>query len=167
MSNIIQPPVMESSAPPHPNVAPLPGSTHRRRSSRRWIWITVGIVALLCILGGTLLAVGVGFVVNNFGQSHATDMYYSAIKAQDYATAYASLGSDVKTRLSQEAFTQTAQQNDVAEGRVSRFGFLNVPTGDPANVTLTVTRANGASYTVHLELRQEAGAWKITAFDRI
>jgi hypothetical protein len=167
MSNIIQPPVMESSAPLHPNGAPFPGSPHRRRSSRRWVWIIVGIVALLCILGGTLLAVGVGFVVNNFGQSHATDMYYSAIKTQDYATAYASLGSDVKARLSQEAFTQTAQQNDRAEGRVSRFGFLNVPTGDPANVTLTVTRANGTSYTVHLELRQEAGAWKITAFDRI
>jgi len=176
MSYIMKPPAPESSAPPYPNYAPFPGYSQPPRKSRRWVWIVLGIVALLCILGGTLLALGVGFVVNNYGQTHATDMYYTAIKTRDYATAYAYLGSNVKAGLSQEAFTQKAQQQDAANGKVSRFGFLNIPTGDPAYVTLTVTRTNGTSYTggtnettydVHLELRQEGGAWKITAFDRI
>jgi hypothetical protein len=45
--------------------------------------------------------------------------------------------------------------------------MTNIPTGDPAYVTLTVTRTNGTTYDVHLELRQEEGAWKITTFDRI
>jgi hypothetical protein len=165
MSNIMKPP--EASAPPNPQSGSFPGSTQQRRSSRRWVWVVLGIVALLCILGGTLLALGVGFVVNNYGQSHVTDRYYSAIKTQDYATAYAFLGANVKAGLSQEAFTHTAQQQDATAGRVNRFGFLNVPTGDPATVSLTVTRTTGASYTVHLEVRHEGGVWNITAFDRI
>ena len=167
MSNIIKPPIPESSASPNPKYGLFPGSTRHPGKSRRWVWIVLGIVALLCIIGGTLLAFGVGFVVNNYGQSHATDMYYSAIKTQDYATAYTYLGANVKATLSQEAFTQTTQRQDATAGHVNRFGFLNVPTGDPATVTLTVTRTNGASYTVNLELRQEGGTWKITAFDRI
>ena len=163
MANIMKPPAPEASAPPNPQYAPFPGSTQQQRSSRRWVWMVLGIVALLCILGGTLLALGVGFVVNNYGQSHVTDRYYSAIKTQ----AYTFLGANVKAGLSQEAFTHTAQQQDATAGRVKRFGFLNVPTGDPATVSLTVTRTNGASYTVHLVLRQEGGVWNITAFDRI
>ena len=167
MSNIMKPPLPESIAPPYPSSAPFPGSSQQPRKSRRWVWIVVGIVVLPCIFGTALLALGVGFIANNYGQTHATDMYYTTIKTQDYATAYAYLGADVKAGLSQAAFTQRAEQNDATEGRVSRFGFLNVPTGDPANITLTVTRTNGTSYTVHLELRQEGGVWKITAFDRI
>jgi len=34
-------------------------------------------------------------------------------------------------------------------------------------LTLTVTRADGTTYTVNLEMQQEGGAWKVTAFDRI
>ncbi len=143
MSNIIQPPAPEYRTPLYPNDAPFPGSNQQPRKSRLWLWILLGIVALICILGGTLFALGVSFVANNYGQTHTTDMYYTAIKTQDYARAYSYLGSNVKAGLSQEAFTQAAQQRDVTDGKVSRFGFLNVPTGDPANVTLTVTRTNG------------------------
>ena len=168
MSSIMKPPAPESGAPP-PYDAPFPGDTQPRRKSHRWVWITVGIVALLCILGGTLLALGAGWAVTTYYNSplRASDMYYSAIKTQDYGTAYTYLGSGLQTEYSQQTFTQAAQQQDAALGRVSRFGMTNIPTGDPAYVTLTVTRANGTTYDVHLELRQEGGAWKITAFDRI
>jgi hypothetical protein len=132
------------------------------------VWIVLGIIVLMTILGGALLALGVGFAVNTYGGSTiTTDQYYTAIKNQDYARAYTYLGSHLQTVFSQEAFTQAAQQRDAAAGKVSRFAFENVPTGDPATVTLTVTRTNGTSYMVHLEVRQEAGAWKISAFDRI
>ena len=169
MSYIMKPAAPESSAPPSPYYAPFPGYTQPRRSSRRWVWMTVGIVALVCILGGTLLALGVGWAVKTYSNSslRASDMYYSAIKAQDYDTAYTYLGSRLQTVYSQQTFTQAAQQQDEALGRVSSFGMVNIPTGDPANVALTVTRTNGTSYDVHLELRQEGGVWKITAFDRI
>jgi hypothetical protein len=169
MSYNMRPPLPESSAPPYPNAAPFPGYTQPPRKSYRWVWITLGIVALLSILGCALLGLGAGWAVTTYYNSslRASDMYYSAIKTQDYGTAYTYLGSRLQTVYSQQTFTQAAQQQDAAYGKVSRFGMVNIPTGDPANITLTVTRANGTSYTVHLELRQEGGAWKVTAFDRI
>lgn len=160
MSSIMKPPAPESGAPP-PYDAPFPGDTQPRRKSHRWVWISVGIVALLCILGGTLLA----FYSNS--PLRASDMYYSAIKTQDYSTAYTYLGSGLQTEYSQQTFTKAALQQDAVAGKVSSFGMTNIPMGDPAYVTLTVTRANGTTYDVHLELRQEGGAWKVTAFDHI
>ena len=158
MSSIMQPPP-EYHAPPNPNYAPVPGASQQPRKSYRWVWITLGILALVCIIGGTLFIWGIGSAINTFGgPTIASDQYYNAIRDQDYARAYAFLGDDTKAGLSQEAFTQQAQQQDVAYGRVREFSYANVPTGNPANATLTVTRMNGTSYTVHLQMRQEGGS---------
>lgn len=161
-----QPP--EYSAPPVGGYAPPPGYSQPPRKSYRWVWIVLGTLALLCVLGTALLALGVGFAVKTVGgPTIASDQYYTALRNQDYATAYSYLDSHLKTVFSQEAFTQMAQQRDADDGRVSHYAYTNVPTGDPATVNLTVTRANGTTYTVNLEMRQEGGAWKVTAFDRI
>lgn len=167
MSNIIKPPSPYSAAPV-PDYARVPRYSRQPRKSSRWVWMTLGILVLLGILGGAILALALGIAAKTVGgPTIATDQYYTAIKNQDYARAYTYLGSRLQTVFSQEAFTQAAQQRDAAAGKVSRFAFENVPTGDPAAVTLTVTRMDGSSYTVDLEVRQEGGTWKITAFDRI
>lgn len=167
MPNIINPP-SESHAPLMQEAERVPGSSPKGRASSRWVWVALAVLALLCILGVGLLALGVGFTVKTVaGPSVAADQYYSAIKKQDYATAYSYLGSRLKTVYSQQAFTRSAQHNDAASGQVTNFSFSGVPTGDPAAVDVTVTRMNGNSYTVHLELRQEGGTWKITSLDRI
>jgi cytoskeletal protein RodZ len=169
MSNSMKPPPLEYQAPSYPYYAPSPGSTQPPRKSHGWVWITVGIVALVSIVGCALLAWGASWAFTTYYNSslRASDMYYSAIKTQDYSTAYSYLGSHLQTEYSQQSFIQAAEQQDTALGTVSSFGMTNIPTGEPANVTLTVTRANGSTYTVHLELRQEGGAWKVTTFDRI
>jgi len=168
MPTIITPPLPESSAPPAPGYAQPPGFSQQPRKSNRWVWIVLGTLALLCLLGTMLLAFGLGVaVVTVGGPTIASDQYYTAIRTQDYARAYTYLGSHVKAEFSQETFTQAAQQQDAAEGRVMRYAYTNVPIGDPATVHLTVTRAQGTSYTVNLEMRWEAGMWKVTAFDRI
>ncbi len=167
MSNIMKPPP-EYHTPPIPAYTPVPSDNQQPRKSYRWIWMILGTLALLGILGGVFLALAIGFAIETIGgPTMATDQYYTAIKNQDYATAYTYLGSHLKTVYSQEAFTQAAQQRDTVSGKVSSFAFSDVPTGVPSAVTLTVTRMNGTPYTVHLELRQEGGTWKITAFDRI
>jgi hypothetical protein len=164
MSSIMKPPP-QYSAPPVPDYARLPGYYQQPRRSYRWVWITLGILVLLCVLGVALV---VGFAVSSVGgPTIASDHYYTAIRDQDYARAYTYLGSNLRAALSQEAFTQQAQQQDAAFGRVNKYSYTNVPVGDPATANLIVTRANGTSYTVHLELRQEGGAWKVTAFDRL
>ncbi len=167
MSSIMQPPP-EHHAPPFPNYTPVPGASQQPRKSYRWVWITLGILALVCVIGGWLIIWGIGSAIHSYGGATITsDQYYTAIRDQDYARAYSLLGSSVKAGLSQEAFTQQAQQQDEAYGRVSTYSYGNVPVGDPANATLTVIRANGISYIVHLEISQEGGVWKISSFDRI
>ncbi len=167
MSNIMNP-LPQYSAPPAPDSARVPGSDRPPRKSRRWVWVILSILALSSILGCTVLALGASFAIKTFGgPTIASDQYYTAIRDQDYARAYSYLGSGLQSRLSQEAFSQQAQRQDEALGRVSRYAYANVPAGDPATVILTVTRSNGTSYTVHLEMRQEGGAWKVSAFDRI
>jgi len=164
MSNISQPPP-EYRTPPAPYYTGVPVYYQRPRSSYRWLWIVLGIFAMLCLLGGALVWV---FVVSPIGgPTIASDQYYTAIRDQDFAKAYSYLGSDLQAKLSREDFTRQAQQQDEAFGRVSRYSYSNVPLGNPAMANITVTRASGTTYTVHLELRQEGGTWKITTFDRI
>lgn len=165
MSNIMTPPP-DYGTPPVPDYTPFPGYYQQRpRRSFRWMWITLGTLILLCTFGGVLVWVLAAGPVG--GPTIASDQYYTAIRDRDYARAYSYLGSDLQASLSQKAFTQAAQQQDEALGGVSHYAYGSVPIGNPASATITVTRAGGTTYTVHLELRQEGDAWKITAFDRI
>jgi hypothetical protein len=135
MSNIMKPPPQYGAPPVQP------------RRSYRWVWITLGTLVLVGLVGGALVWI---FAVS---PTIASDQYYTAIRDQNYAKAYADLGSDLQARLSQEAFIQRAQQQDEALGRVSKYSYVSLPLGDPATETLTVTRADGTTYTAHLELR--------------
>jgi hypothetical protein len=164
MSNITQPPP-EYRTPPASSYTGAPAYYQQPRPSYRWLWIVLLIFALLCLLGGALVWV---FAVSPVGgPTIASDQYYTAIRDQDFAKAYSYLGSDLRANISREDFTRQAQQQDEAFGRVSHYSYSNVPLGNPATATITVTRASGTTYTVYLELRQEGSAWKITAFDRI
>lgn len=163
MSNIMTPP--EYRTPPVPDYTRFPGYYQRPRRSYRWVWITLGIIALVCIIGVALV---VGFAVSSVGgPTIASDQYYTALRDQNYARAYSYLGSQLKTVYSQEVFTQMAQQRDAEAGRVIHYSYQNIPAGSPTPIILTVTRTNGITYTVHLEMQQEGGAWVITAFDLI
>jgi hypothetical protein len=95
------------------------------------------------------------------------DQYYSAIKNQDYARAYSYLGSLLKKAFSSGGFALEAQENEAAFGKVSHFTYAATASGEPETAIMTVTRTKGRPYPVHLELRQEGGVWKVTAFDRI
>ena len=143
-----------SSKPLDYSASPTFSHTKHHRKSRRWVWITLVVVALLCVLGGVLVW---NFAVN---PALAEEQYYIAIRNQDYAKAYTSLGSEVQVRLSQQAFIQQAQQQDETLGKMTRYSEDNLPFGDPATITETVTRAYGTTYKVHLELRQEEGCGK-------
>jgi hypothetical protein len=54
MSNVMRTPP-EYHAPPYSNYAPVPGSSQQPRKSYRWVRITPGILALVCVIGGVLL----------------------------------------------------------------------------------------------------------------
>ena len=142
-----------------------------------WILVVLGIAAIL----GSLNGLWANWPVARPGM--IVDRYYSAIRNHDYAQAYGLLDASLASSLTQEQFTQMAQEQDAAYGGVSSYviapDFATTPLpGEPLplvtfasnpaeKVTVTVTRAHGPSYTVHLQGRQVGKAWKITAFYRI
>jgi hypothetical protein len=142
-----------------------------------WILIVLGIAAILGSLNGLWAIRPVA------RPTIIVDQYYLAIRNQNYARAYRFLDASLTSTITQEQFIQMAQEQDAAYGPVSSYviapDLVTTPlpeeplplvtfASNPAeNVTVTVMRAHGPSYTVHLQGQQVGKAWKITAFYRI
>ncbi len=167
MLSIILPPP-ETHTPPMPAKTRGPVPVQRPTTFSQWRGIAAGIFVLVPLLWVVLLATGVTSTVNTIGGSAiVSDQYYHAIRDRDYARAYGYLGAHMQATFSLEAFTREAQQQDAIAGKVSRYTYIGVPIGDPAAVTITITRANGISYAVYLKMHQENDVWKVSSFNRI
>ncbi|GHO87886.1 hypothetical protein [Dictyobacter formicarum] len=93
--------------------------------------------------------------------------YYQALKDHQYIAAYADLdanATDTTTgqKLTLQVFIQIAQDSENAGGPISSFSVA----AHPPLVVMTVSRSGGP-YHVHLQVKQEGSAWKITSLDRI
>jgi hypothetical protein len=111
----------------------------------------------------------------NSPQAQTVTSYYSAIKNQDYNTAFTYLiTADIEIgtqKLTQSLFSQTGQALDTQDGKVTAFVITNATNVTKNGVsfvefTVSVTR-KGAPYKVHLEVQQVNGAWKIVGIDNI
>jgi hypothetical protein len=161
---------------------PAPGymPPQQPRRSRRGLWITLAIIAGLLVLGcggcGILFALGVGPLVNIVGSvvgpAYTVNQYYTAVKNQDYSTAFSYINANSTElngqTLTQDLFTTAAQLLDTAKGKVTNYSVGNISSSNNVtSVTVTVTRANAPPYDVHLQLQQVNGSWKITSLDNI
>jgi hypothetical protein len=145
------------------------------QKSRRKQWIILGIIAVVLLAIGGGIFVLVNFLTHN-GATDAVNKYYTAIKNQDYATAYQYLDPNLKTNqgglsVTQDLFIQAGQLVDEEKGQVTNYTItstsLNSTNGvNTGSFTVHVTRT-GTSYDVHLRLRQEGNDWKIISFDTI
>jgi hypothetical protein len=162
---------LETGQQPQNGSAPLTGQSLAQPASRHrgWIWGVVAILLVSVLLSMIQLAIGLGQAVKPFARPViAADQYYTALKNHDYAQAYTFLAPNLTTSLSQEEFTSMARQRDAMHGVVSSYSFVPDFANHPTeNVTVTVTRIGGSTYTAHLHLQQVGQAWEITAFDRI
>ena len=147
------------------------------RQSRRALWIVLGIVGglivLSCATSGIFFALGIGFFARTVAApTNVVNEYYSAIKIQDYATAYSYLEPTLTTRngqpLTKDLYTTRAQERDTLYGTVFTFtvGSISLYNGI-ASVTVTVKRTNALAYNDHLQLEQVNSTWKIIFFDKI
>ncbi len=166
-----------SYGPPPYGVPPVPTYVvpPQPKKSLRWLWITLGIIGGIVVLGcsGCVVAgaLGFNFLAQAVGPAVTATQYYQAIKTQDYVKAYSYIdpasASVAGQTLTQDLFVNGAQAIDTQKGVVTNFtssGF-NI-TGNVGTVTMLITR-NGQSYTVHLELKKEGNDWKITNADGI
>jgi len=170
-------------APPFPGYAP----PQQPKKSNRWLWITLGIIGGVLLLGCVGCAVIFGFIgkgvqqtvtnveqtataVNGVGAQVTAQAYYTAIEAQDYTTAYSYLDSGLiasnNQPLTQDLYTQAAQGRDTSLGLVTNYNISADPN-DPNSITVSVTRSQGSTYTVHLKFTQTSDGWKITSYDEI
>ena len=168
--------------PPPYGVPPLPGyaqSQPQPRRSRRALWIVLGIfgglIVLSCALCGIFFALGIGFFAKTVAAPiNVVDQYYTAIKNQNYTTAYSYIDTNSNLTapngqpLSQELYTATARLVDIGKGRVSSFsiGSPSVNNG-VTSLTVKVNRTNAQAYDVRLQLKQVNSTWKIISFDNI
>jgi hypothetical protein len=146
----------------------IPQPPPPQKKSLRWLWITLGIIGGIIVLGcvgcGITAVMGIGFFAKVAGPTFTATEYYTAIKNQDYSQAYTYWDTSGTTSLqgqqaTQDAFILVAQAVDTAKGPVTNFS-VQPNTNDPSLVTVTVTR-NGSSYVVQLQLHQVNGTWKI------
>lgn len=160
-------------APPVPDYM-QPGQP---RQSRRWLWITLGIigglVVLSCVVCGTLFALGIGFFAKTVGApTSAVTQYYNAIENRRYDTAYSYLDpNSIESNgqpLTQQEYMTAAQAQDTNNGTVSSFSIRNIALNNGiTSLIVSVKRINAPAYDVHLQLRQEGSNWKITSYDGI
>ena len=161
------------------------------KKSNRWLWITLGIIGGILLLGcvgcvfflgiiGRGVQQGVNTVTTSIektatavsaeGAQTTAQAYYTAIEAQDYTTAYSYMDSGLVTTsgqaLTQDLYTQAAQGRDTRLGKVTSY-TISVDPNDPNSITVSVTRGQGSTYTVHLKFRQAGDGWKITSYDEI
>jgi len=122
---------------------------------------------------GILFANGVGFFAKTVaGPAITVDQYYTAVKNQDYNTAYSYISPNTTTStgktLTQQLYTVAAQGLDTLKGKVTNFSVGSVSTSNNvASVTVSVTRGSDSPYDVHLQLQQVNGSWKIISYDNI
>ncbi|HZU68514.1 MAG TPA: hypothetical protein VFA09_14655 [Ktedonobacteraceae bacterium] len=161
------------------------------KKSNRTLWIVLGIIAgiLLLACGGCALVFGlIGKGVQNTVNTVTTSVdqtatavsaegaqvtaqaYYAAIQAQDYTTAYSYLDSNLVASngqpLTQDLYTQAATSRDASLGQVTNFSVA-ADSNDPNSITVTVTRSQGSTYTVHLKFTFTSDGWKISSYDEI
>ena len=142
------------------------------KKQRRWLWIVLGIVVvpLLVCGGGGLLVFYLG---THNGATDVANQYYTAVKNQDYNTAFTYLDTSNLTLngqpLTQSLYIQGAGLIDQTKGKLTAYSITNTSLNsnngvNTAMLTVSETR-NGAPYDVHVQLKQESNGWKITSLD--
>lgn len=155
--------------PTSPAAVTAPPRTATAARSRRWLWITLAVVAALVLAGGG----GAVFAVVQYGQpGAAAGTFCGSLKTQNYAAAYKQLSAKLKTAYTPQQFTQANVAIDGAEGKVSACGLASgngsydyrLGSGAAA-VAASVTRAKQGSLRGALHLVNQSGKWLVDGLD--
>ena len=140
------------------------------RRSRRTLWIVVGTISAIALIGfAAIVWVVASSELNSVKHNGSIpERYYLNIMSGDYTTASTYLDSQATIAGQpvgdQQAFTRLARSADARYGTVHGITFST--ESDAAQVTVTVSRGS-RSYGGHLVLKQENGTWKIISADGI
>ena len=105
------------------------------------------------------------------GAERVAASFYTAIKQQDYTTAYGMLADQQQAELTSYAFTLYARQQDTQSSPVTAFQEVrydrDTNQANESEVQERVTRGQHTHYVIVLTMQQQPnGTWKILAEDR-
>lgn len=146
-------------APPlAPAYAPVPV----RKKSHRGLWIT--LISIFVLLVVACVAVGAVVYANRSTPTRTLSAFCSALKANDYHTAYQQLSASAQSTKSESDFTTTFEK----VGGAKDCTFTNVNENSStatATVTLTLNLATIPPINYDSRLVNENGTWKIDALN--
>jgi flagellar basal body-associated protein FliL len=145
-------------APPLAPAYPPPALV--RKKSRRGLWIT--LISIFVLLVIACVAVGAVVYANRSTPTRTLTAFCTALKANDYHTAYQQLSVSAQGTKSESDFTTTFQK----VGGVKDCTFNNVNENSStatALVTLTLNLAAIPPIKYDSRLVDENGTWKIDA----
>jgi hypothetical protein len=123
------------------------------------LWIVLGVVGVLVILGIILFAV----VANASSPTKTLQAYCNAIQGKDYQTAYNQFSNNVQNQVTESQYAALEDGSVKPFGGISTCSVSNVTQGDTtATGTITYTFGNGKSGPVPYSLIKENNTWKIT-----
>lgn len=102
---------------------------------------------------------------------NAATAFYTAVKQQNYTSAYDLLADEQQAKITQYSFALVAQEDDTQNGQVTAFHEVRYDRDtnhtNEAEIQVSVTRARSGTYIVKLTMIQAPdGTWKILEEDR-
>jgi len=139
-----------------------PGAPSGKRSNRT-LWIILGIVGGVVVLGIIACVAIFAVVANSSTPTKTLQAYCDAIKSRDYQTAYNQLSSNVQSQITETQFASVEDGGIRPLGGVSSCSISKVSQGDTtASGTITYTFGNGQSGPLPYALVKESNTWKIS-----
>src|SRR5260221_3595842 len=151
--------------PGAPSVAMM---TPPRKGPPLWLWITIGGVVTVLILGG----IGAFVALSLYGApGAAATQFCTDLKTQNYDLAYNMLSAKLQATYTSDQFHQANGVLDTAEGKVTACGAASGSGADDyslgsdtATVGAVVTREKQGALKGALHLVSQ-GSWKVDALD--
>lgn len=139
-----------------------PAQAPGKKPSRRGLWIALGAIVGVVLVGSIVLGV-IGYV-NRSTPTKTLNAFCSALKSGDNLTAYNQLSSGLQAKFGSEAEFATGFSNNGGLGKIHDCTVSNVDDGaGTGTISYALTGGSSSTLIVDYSLAYENGASKINA----
>src|SRR5216684_3781489 len=138
--------------------APVAAPTHR--PNRRGLWIILGALGGLVVIG--LVLFGVIAYVTRSTPTKSLNAFCNALKSSDYQSAYNQLSSGLQSKFGAEAQFAAGYASNEGMGKITDCTVTSVDDGAGTG-TINYTLGQGSKLIVDYKLADENGGSKITS----